>query len=108
MNKIAPAALTALLAAAAIGSTAVRPAEGAITRNVKVDDNFFAPTSLTISPGTTVKWRWVGRRPHNVTARGFASSTKRTGTYSRRFNRTGTRRVYCTLHSGMEMRVRVR
>lgn len=106
MTRMAP--LAAVLAVLVIGFVAARPAEGGVTRGVRVGDNYFSPSSITVAPGTTVRWRWVGRRPHNVTARGFASRTKTSGTYSRRFNRRGARLIYCTLHAGMEMRVRVR
>jgi plastocyanin len=83
-------------------------ASAAATRSVEVDDNFFSPRSLNVRSGTVVRWRWVGERPHNVTTRSFHSRTQETGTYARRFRRAGTTRVYCTLHDGMEMRVRVR
>jgi plastocyanin len=106
MTRIGPVA--AVLAVLVLGLVAARPAEGGAVRNVRVGDNYFAPTAITVARGTTVRWRWVGRRPHNVTATGFASRTQTSGIYSRRFNRRGARRVYCTLHAGMEMRVRVR
>src|SRR5437867_4209092 len=37
------------------------------TKKVIVKDNFFDPRSLTIRPGTRVKWVWRGENPHNVT-----------------------------------------
>jgi plastocyanin len=33
---------------------------------IKVDDNFFAPSSKTVSKGTKVKFKWVGSNQHNV------------------------------------------
>jgi plastocyanin len=74
---------------------------GAATKSVRVGDNFFSPRSVTISKGSTIRWRWVGSSRHNVVAtRGasFRSTTKRTGTYSRTFRRRGTVRYVCTVH----------
>lgn len=95
MRKTIP--LTLALLALAILPTTV----GATTKTVRVGDNFFSPRSITISKGTTVRWRWVGERRHSVVAtRGatFRSTTKTSGTYSRTFRRRGTVRYICTVH----------
>ena len=89
------------------GTSMPSPADGA-TRTVRVDDNVFSPRSATIRRGTLVRFRWVGERPHNVTGPGFASRTQSSGSYSRRFRNRRTYRLVCTLHAGMEMRLRVR
>ena len=36
------------------------------TETILVDDNFYDPDSLTIQPGTTVVWEWVGEVDHNI------------------------------------------
>ena len=106
-RRPALALVAALAIALAAGIGVAAPADGA-TRSVRVDDNVFSPRSATIRRGTLVRFRWVGRRPHNVTGPGFASRTQTDGSYSRRFNSRRSYRLVCTLHSGMEMRVRVR
>jgi plastocyanin len=74
----------------------------AATTTVTVKDDRFAPKSLTISKGTTVRWVWRGSSPHNVTVKSgpakFASPTQKKGAYSKRLARAGTYRLYCTIH----------
>ena len=107
MKKLALPAL----AAVALAAAALAPSAGAAT-TVRVDDDVFRPGSLTIRAGTTVVWRWVGDNPHNVTVtRGpskFRSSTKRSGTFSKRIRRGGRYRIVCTIHPGMAMTLRAR
>ena len=105
MKKLA---LPALAAVAAIAFLA--PSASAVSV-VRVGDDFFRPGTLTVKKGTTVRWRWVGDDPHNVTVtRGpvkFRSSTKSSGTYSKRLRRAGRYRIVCTIHPGMDMTLRV-
>ena len=79
------------------------PAMAATT--VKLGDNFFAPSSKTISAGAKVRFRWIGNRPHNVTKRrgpggGFKSrTTSRDGVnFAKRFTRRGAYKLICTIH----------
>jgi plastocyanin len=78
------------------------------TRSVSVRDNSFSPRSLTARRGDTVRWRWSGSNPHNVVGRGFKSRIQRSGSYSRRFSRSGRYTVRCTIHSGMRQTITVR
>lgn len=100
---------TTLLAA---GAVAVPAADSASTRTVKVGDDFFAAKSLTVTRNTTVRWRWVGESAHNVTVdsgpRKFRSTTKRSGSFSRKLTRRGTYRIVCTIHFGMKQTIRVK
>jgi len=77
-----------------------------------VVDNAFAPRSLTIKRGDTLRFRWAGRIPHNVVAttgpQRFRSKIQRQGTYRKRLTRAGRYRLICELHPGMQMTVRVR
>ena len=41
-------------------------ANGGGTEYVEVGDNYFEPEDLTIEPGTTVVWEWVGQVEHNI------------------------------------------
>jgi plastocyanin len=96
--------LLALVAAAAILVVAV-PAFAA-TRTVRVDDNVFSPKRLTVNKGDKLRFRWVGDAPHNVRGAGINIGIRRSGTRTVRVRRSGT--LVCTIHPGMEMRLRVR
>jgi plastocyanin len=85
------------------------------TRSVKVADNFFirpgaAPT-IHVSAGTRIVWQWRSVGPHNVTVSSgpvkFHSVTQYSGTFSRKLTARGTYRIYCTIHPGMKMTVKV-
>ena len=103
------AALAALAVALSVAVAIAIPAFAATT--IRVDDDVFRPGSVRVSKGATVRWRWVGDDPHNVTVRRgpvkFHSITKRSGTYTRTMRRRGTYRIVCTVHPGMDMTLRV-
>lgn len=68
---------------------------------VNVNDSFFAPSSLTIQVGDTVRWtNAAGGLSHNVTADdgSFASQTSSSFTFQVTFDTAGVFRYYCTLH----------
>jgi plastocyanin len=106
---IAAGAATALAAGVLAG-----PSLGASKKKtVSVKDNRFAPTSITVRRGTTVKWVWRGTAPHNVTVtkgpKKFHSSTKSSGSFSKKLTRKGTYTILCTIHApGMKMTVKVK
>jgi plastocyanin len=96
----------ALIAAAALASAA-----WADTSRIRVGDNYFvrpstqAPT-VHVRRGDTVWWAFTGRSPHNVTARGpepFRAKTQVSGDFKKKLNRTGTYRIYCTIHGERDM-----
>jgi plastocyanin len=100
-------AITALVVSGALAVSAL-----ASTKSVSVKDDVFAPKSLTVNKGTTVKWVWKGHEPHNVTVtRGpakFHSKTQTTGAFSKKFTKAGTYRIVCTIHAPrMSMTVKV-
>jgi plastocyanin len=99
------------LGVATANALAEPKAQPARTAGVSVKDDFFSPSSKTVTKGTTVKWTWRGRDPHNVTVTSgparFASSTKTQGTFSKRLTRTGTYKIVCTIHS-MQMTLKVK
>jgi plastocyanin len=88
------------------------PALAASTKTVTVKDNAFAPTSATVKAGTTVKWFWRGKAPHNVSVtKGpakFKSPVKTSGSFAIRLTRKGTYSIVCTIHPGMKMSLRVK
>jgi plastocyanin len=109
-------AAAAILAASACAFAAV-PAQAspatAVTRAVAIKDIDFHPARLVVHRGDTVRWRFLDESTsHNVTSKGaprFRSSpTKRTGSYSFRFTRSGTYRYRCTIHPNMVARIVVR
>jgi plastocyanin len=103
--------LLALLAALALVGALAVPALAA-TKTIALRDTFFSPRSATVKKGTTVKWVWRGRLPHNVTVtKGpvkFHSRTFTRGSYAKKMTRRGTYRIVCTLHSGMNLTLRVK
>lgn len=67
-----------------------------------VGDYVFGAQRVSIRRGTTFMWRFVGSTQHDVTLAtgpvGFASASLERGTYSFRFARPGTYRLFCSLH----------
>jgi plastocyanin len=87
----------------------------AATRSVKVGDNYYVrargvPT-VTVSSGTTVKWRFGTGTPHSVTvSRGparFNSGIRSSGTYRKRLTRRGTYTIFCTVHGARDQRMKL-
>jgi plastocyanin len=103
------AAVPALTAAVAIPALAA-------TKSVEVGDDYFVRDSgvptVTVKKNDSVRWRWEGKHPHNVTVTSgpvkFHSSTKKSGTFTKKVTRKGTYRIICTIHSGMKMTLKVK
>jgi plastocyanin len=91
--------LTVALIVVAISSVS---ALAAVTKQVKVADDYFGAKHLTISKGGRVSWKWEGFLNHNVKVKTgpvkFHSKTQVVGTFSHVFTRKGTYVLYCTLH----------
>jgi plastocyanin len=107
--------LLAVLAAACVAAAALLAIPAfAATKTVSVKDSYFAPKTLTVRKGTTVKWVWRSTHlPHNVAVkRGpqkFRSGApKKGGSFSHRFTRAGTYLLHCEIHPGMTMTLKVR
>jgi len=107
MTKKTLAALAALALCALLAVPAL-----AATKSVTVGDTFFKAKSLTVSKGTTVKWVWRGKLPHDVKVKSgpakFHSTVKTSGSYSKRLTRSGTYRIICTIHPSMKQTITVR
>jgi plastocyanin len=78
-----------------------------------VGDYAFGAQRVSIPRGTRFTWRFVGQVAHDVTLAsgpvGFSSPSRSRGTYSYRFTRPGTYRLFCSLHPAlMTQIVRVR
>lgn len=107
-----------LLALAAVAATTAGLAVPtlATTKSIKVGDDYFVRSGarpiVAVSRNTTVKWVWRGRVAHNVFVlsgpRKFHSRTMVSGSYSHKMTVKGSYRIVCTIHSGMEMILKVR
>lgn len=112
MRKLLPLVLLAALAGALLAAVPALSAR----KTVEVDDNYFvregSPPTVRVNRNDTVVWQWEGRNPHNVTVTSgparFNSRTQRSGSYRKKVTRAGGYRIVCTIHAGMQMRLRVR
>jgi plastocyanin len=109
MKKPLAAGVATLIAAGAIAV----PALAASSKTVQVKDNKFVANKITVRKGTTVKWIWKGKAPHNVTVtKGpakFHSKTVVKGSFSKKLTKAGTYTILCTIHApGMKMTVTVK
>ncbi len=68
--------------------------------NVGIYDNAFAPATITVPPGTTVRWVNYGVRHHTVTSTGVFNSVElaQGRTFSVTFTQPGVYSYYCRLH----------
>ncbi len=112
--KIALATLAGLALAGALLVPSTGTAKSGST-TVKVGDDFFSPDKETVSSGSTVKFKWVGSNDHNVTkssgpGKAFASDTTNSKgvNYERKFKKDGTYELVCTIHAGMDMKLKVK
>jgi plastocyanin len=96
--------LIALIAVVAIGAVAI-PAFAA-TKRVNVDDNVFSPRTLTLKKGDKIRFVWTGSAPHNVKGAGINLGVRRSGSRTVPVRRGG--KFVCTIHPGMEGRIRLR
>ena len=108
MKKFLAAGAATAIAAGALAIPAL-----AATKTVQVKDNVFVAKKITVAKGTTVKWVWKGKAPHNVTVtKGpakFRSSTQVKGSFSKKLTKKGTYNILCTIHApGMKMTVTVK
>ena len=111
MKKLLAAVTVTVIAAAA----AIPAFAG--TKSVKIGDNYFVRSSnnatVAISKGSSLRFLWRGHAPHNVVKRrgpggSFKSPVKLSGSWTHKFTRGGTYKLVCTIHSGMQLTVKVR
>src|SRR3712207_9225530 len=61
--------LARLVALSLLGLLVLTPSAWAQEEvTVRMEDNFFAPTNITVEPGTTVTWVHSGNNPHSTTS----------------------------------------
>jgi plastocyanin len=120
MNTIKRKGPIAVIAAVACGAVVVPISSGASTarpakkvvKKVKVADDFFTPTRLTIKKGNQVNFVWQNSNfdTHNVTLRKGPKGVKHSQFtsinavrgihFKRTFLRAGTYHFVCTIHPG--------
>lgn len=114
---LALAALCAVLPVALAAPASASPApagpaaHAAATRTVKLKDSYFSPASITSRGKTTLRFVWAGELRHNLVGRGIPERYARPRTRYPALVRTygrGVWRFSCTIHPGMEMKLRVR
>ncbi len=109
-----------VLVAAALAFSPLRlliddPADGEPVRGVStvsITGREFSPPVVVVPAGTTVTWEFRHSDDgepvaHNVEGPGFRSPDLQTGRYRRTFDRPGSFRYSCDLHTGMRGRVDV-
>jgi len=96
-------ALLAVQKARASGAAADKTVE------VKIDNFSFSPKTLTVAPGTTVKWTNRDDIPHTVVSDDkvtFKSKVLDTDdSFSFTFSKPGTYDYFCSLHAHMTAKV---
>jgi plastocyanin len=104
------AALTAGTTLAMFASAGRTSAAENETVTVSIDNFAFAPTDLTVAPGTTVVWTNHDDIPHTVTSTEgvFKSHALDTDdSFSFTFEKVGSYRYFCSLHPHMVGMVRI-
>lgn len=80
------------------------------TNEVWIQNMSFDPATITVQPGTTIKWTNKDAMGHTVTAddNSFDSGTIGTnGTFSHTFANAGTYAYHCAIHPSMKASVSV-
>jgi plastocyanin len=81
------------------------------TNEVLMQNNTFNPSTITVTKGTTVTWNNQDSYAHTVTSNsglfdsgniaGVSGTYSTGGTFSFKFDSTGTYGYHCKIHSGM-------
>jgi plastocyanin len=116
---VAAVAVAGLVPALAAGPAAGRTTTTKTPRKtIKIGDNFYAPTKVTVNAGTLVTWKWpavtgdthdvkLGKGPKG--AKKFHSAEAGSDySFSRKLTVPGTYKIICTLHADMRATIIVR
>ena len=110
----------ALVAGAALLSAAPAVAATGAKKTIKVEDNIYAPKTITVSKGTTVTWKWPGFDQagdvHDVELKSGPKGVKKFHSdaaatdysFKRKLTVPGSYKIICTLHEEMRMTIRVK
>jgi len=109
------AALIGLVAAGSL-ALALAGAGGALgasskSRVIKVGDDYFSPTKVTVKKGTKVRWSWLdgNQDNHDVRLKSGPKGVKKFHSdlaasdysYSKKLTVPGTYKLYCSIHATM-------
>ena len=101
--------ILAAFAALSVPTTPGSVPSSAETVEVKVDNFSFSPSTLTVAPGTTVKWTNRDDIPHTVVSEDkttFKSKVLDTeDSFSFTFSKPGTYAYFCSIHPKMTAKV---
>ena len=115
MKSILVLSCAALALAGGAGAvTTTKP----VHKSVKVSDDVFSPTKLTVPAGSTITWKWssansdthdvyLSKRPKGV-KRFHSDPASSDFSYKRKLTRRGTYSVLCTFHEDMTQKITVR
>ncbi|MFF5289278.1 cupredoxin domain-containing protein [Paractinoplanes globisporus] len=98
-------------ASASAGAASAGPASAAGSSTVEIDNFAFNPATLTVSPGTSVTWKFDDSTDHTVTAddNSFTSQALGAGqTYEHTFATGGTLTYHCSIHPFMKGSIEVK
>jgi plastocyanin len=102
--RIKAALFAALVAGASLELYAVTQVEPAWEATISIRDFSFAPVSLTVAPGTKVRWKNLDGEPHTVRGvdSGFRSEPlDQNDSFTFKFDKPGTYRYVCSIHPQM-------
>lgn len=105
------AAVLVLSASVLLGSQNQQPQNAPNQAEVAIDNFSFAPSTITVSPGTTVRWTNRDDVPHTVVNVDKVFRSKALDTddaFSYTFTKAGTYDYFCSLHPKMTGKVVVR
>jgi plastocyanin len=107
-----------VLATVAVATAVIAVPAFAATTTVKIGDIWFISKAknhgkITVKKGTTVKWVWKGKAPHDVkVTKGpakFGYKVQVKGSFAKKLTKAGTYTIVCTIHApGMKMTVTVK
>jgi plastocyanin len=100
-----------LAAAAALLHARAAPAEDARPTEIRIAQHRYQPRTITVSPGTTLRWVNEDEDPHTVTADAGAFASRGIDTHEAftfTFGAPGTYPYHCALHPRMTGEVVVR
>ncbi len=123
LTRIGIAVALIALAIGALAATGIASplAKGKKPEKVKVEDNFYTPTTVKVKKNGKVSWKWgqdfnqhnvtLKKGPKGVNKSKFTSQT--TGAegfkFTKKFKKPGKYNFYCTIHSDvMKMTVKVK
>ena len=106
VSALAVGGSLALALAGASGALA-----GGETKSIKVGDDYFSPSKVTVKAGTTVKWRWLAGNAdtHDVRLKSGPRGVKHFKSevaasdysFKRKLAKPGRYKIYCSLHDTM-------